>query len=161
MPDDLVTRVAAHLAGRPVEVRHLRPPFEGALGCAIKSAGAAVLYVTPNLEAWARFSVFLHEAAHLRLHWNSIPDTDHASRPAGSIRGATPLGVVTGQPVEDEADALAGYWAKWAARNADPYEPDAIRARLKGLLNWRPPEPQHEIKPLAGTKAVIITRKDR
>lgn len=134
---------AAHLAGVPVEIRHARPPYQTAMGSAHKTAaGGAVIYVVPNLPDPDRLRVYLHELAHLRLHWQFIPTAGHEQQPGGSIssKGMTRLGDAIGRPVEAQADRLADEWMQYADARAAALDRDYGLGWFKALIQWKPKE---------------------
>lgn len=111
---EVLSRVSALLAGRPVEMRIEPPPYEGALGCVINDGGKCLVYVHSCLHGEEFLEVLLHELAHVKLHFSLTPPTTHARSGAWSIPRAAVkrLGDAIGRPVEDEADTLAHTWLK-------------------------------------------------
>lgn len=134
--------LAQRLAGRPVEIRWQHPPYAEALGCAIKTRdGEAVAYITPTWDEPNKvYRTYLHEMAHLRLHWDVMPKTNHADQPSGSMAGggSTQLGNIIHRPIEDEADALKADWMAHAENNT--WRPSDPNECLKALMDWLPTE---------------------
>ncbi len=80
---ELFERVAAHLSGRPVVFRWQEPVWNFASGAAYKSlSNDAIIDVNPG--ATSTIYTFLHEVAHVRVHWGEIVPSYIWHAPPGS-----------------------------------------------------------------------------
>lgn len=72
--DLLYSRVAPHLAGRPVILEWQTPLLPGARGLTLRSGDKALIQIDPDLDREQRLETFLHECAHARLHFDRLAD---------------------------------------------------------------------------------------
>lgn len=128
MPDvALFERVASRLTGRPVEVRFQEPPIVGCRGLADRDKdGNATITIEPGMDQDNELFVFLHEVAHIKLHYNHMEPSDFSSLPQRSVPqpkdGEPPPGRAY---QENQANVLANVWKTWGktlrSRDVDWY----------------------------------------
>jgi len=142
MSDELALwqTTAEHLAGRSVLLRLQQPVDAWAWGeTYLNHGGQVVIDLRPGLPPAENFRMFLHEVAHARLHmWTISPSID-SYLPAGSDN-TPPAGgwdYYRRDPREQEADALAGIWAKWAEPFAKAYPDRENLAKILALQYWQ------------------------
>jgi hypothetical protein len=138
----LVEQVANHLAGQEVQIRWQEPSCEHALGQIYRTPeGKVIVDISDNLSLSAKFDVFLHELAHVRLGHAQIatPGNDY-KQPSQRIKRSQNERYTwrTSKP-EADADQLAHEWLTYAQAHTWKFErigePD-IAAHLRALLKW-------------------------
>lgn len=180
---ELSQKVAKYLCGQPVTVRSRQPHIAQASGFTYRHPEAgAIIDVRPGMTAADELETFLHECAHVKMHYENLLVTRHSELPSASYRYSDHImNVRAASPhkQETEADALTVEWMRYAmAAGPDP------TARLQRMLGWYPaelramiaaivpgavraalnPEPTKVIqpfKPLSPTAKVVTTKRNR
>lgn len=111
------TRLAVRcLAGRPVEVRLQPPPppWDDCDGLALRNEAGGVVYINPALPDDRYLYVVAHEAAHIKMHWSTMPPVAAGQQlpapPAAPSIGALKAAALR----EREADDQAARWVAYA-----------------------------------------------
>jgi hypothetical protein len=131
------TKVAEHLCGRPVMVRFRRPRVRNYVGCPYKTEdGQAIIDLDRERAGYLALKVFLHECAHIRLHFEAFSPGDSYRAPSGSDALSPLVTVATyrKQPRETEADRLAERWLKAARAGAGRFLRSGLDASLWPLM---------------------------
>jgi hypothetical protein len=135
--NSLARDAARRLIGRDIRLEHRAPGIAGRDGQALKTARGPVIQICPYCEDW--LSVFLHELAHVKLHYDRLPgEALQALPPQGkNLTGIERLTSSRTHPVinrqEAEADALAARWLAYALK-VEPY--GGMPDRLYALTNY-------------------------
>jgi len=120
----LYSKVATHLAERPVEVRWQLPeqdlgPGGGKVtGVCGREGNKAIIEVAPDLPEEEQYDVFLHELAHARLHADKVYDALTEQRPDFSAPVLQPLRKAVYDEREAEANLQKAVWAIYAKQHA-------------------------------------------
>lgn len=133
--------LARHLTGRRVTVERRAIPSIGTVGAAfLADDGEPVIMVDPDPPGLDPFWVYLHECAHVRLHFADLVKSNMHTRPPDVVSDNT---TIERDPVyvyqETEADALANTWLDYARRHARPiagYDMGELGLML-ALLSWQ------------------------
>lgn len=140
---NLLAQVAAHLAGRAVTIRFVRPFLKGMPGIAYNHLGAAVIDLDPE-QLTADYKthglrLYLHETAHILLDWGTLQPSTHGNRaPASVDLSPRKRAEFNADPSEDPADALALGWLEYAEQHHMKYPTwSGLRSRLISLLDWK------------------------
>ncbi len=72
--DLLYSRVAPHLAGREVILEWCPPILPGARGLTLRGGDKALIQIDPDIDREQRLETFLHECAHVRLHFDGLAE---------------------------------------------------------------------------------------
>lgn len=138
----LMRAVACKLAGRPVELRCQRPVYVGRNGQAYKGRGEiGVIDIDPFLTLERQFYVLLHEAAHIKHDFATLPETSHLREASIDIRAEDRL-IYAYHPVikaqESRADQAAKAWQAYADKHYREYSPDYgdLVRKLLALTNY-------------------------
>jgi hypothetical protein len=139
----LVEQTACYLAGQDVIIRWRDPIAEHAVGQVVKSEeGKIIIDISDRLTLDAKFSVYLHELAHVRLgHAQFVNPGNQYKKPSQSVKQEEEQRMKW-RKSESESDAnqLARDWLLFSQKNAWKYiksnEPN-IAAQLRALLTWR------------------------
>jgi hypothetical protein len=140
----IAPQAAWRLAGRPVAVEWQASPVPGTVGCCCRIGATAVLVVDPNQADYAVYRTLLHEAAHARLHFDTLPNRFEGSKRAQmpdsqrlifeAVRdGFKGLAAAIRAEHEREAEALEERWATFADKHAAQ---NTIAHRLLALKGW-------------------------
>jgi hypothetical protein len=146
--DRLFYKAAAHLTGRKdVQVRMRVPSVKDADGFAcLDKLGLPLIEIKPDLSDERKLFVLCHECAHIKKQskdWKANPNSDAFSESQRSPRSYWdyPGIKAVAQANEDEADALATTWVKYAYSNCSIYGGEIeLEKWLKALAGWMPPE---------------------
>ena len=123
--------LATLIAGRTVDVRCAG--LAGLWGKTERSGDRAIIHLSPDTPEGEQVDTFLHEVAHVKLHWQTLPDRAATRRPGGRrfTPGEAMLRKALVKVQEDEADAAAGRWRKrLEASDGHP------AAAIFGVLTW-------------------------
>ena len=136
---DLYKAVSEKLSGRKIILRFVQPSRSDADGQVTRLAnGQALVEINPNVEADKEFFNFLHELAHLKLHWDTLVVSE--PRKAMSLRPRSvskPKNYVEDNR-EGEANIQASLWKRYAELNYIKYEPGTKEAlMLEALYYWK------------------------
>jgi hypothetical protein len=136
---DLYLAAIRNLTGRAVRLRYRAPVYVGRDGQAYKTGGG-VIDLNPGLQFKDHYFVLLHEAAHVKLDFETLPD--NADLPPGSVnvtqqdRLLYQRGIA--HPVilklEDRANALYKVWDKWAEKNYNRFGHAGMTREVRKLL---------------------------
>jgi len=131
----LAEYVARYLSGRDVEIWWVEPETNmAAVGAAFRNGRKGLIQIVPGLSPDRMLGVLVHECAHLRLHWDSLPylgawrNTRHASFRAVS----TPEKTARFNKREREAEELEAYWLRWASERGE-----SVTDQMGALLYWK------------------------
>jgi len=145
---DLAAFVARRLSGRQVVIRCQQPAYSGDVATTHRNrAGKVIIDLSPALlsgDAEKFLHVLCHEAAHAKLHAPTFARSDIDRQPPASLSEGKLSAARKAARArrEDEAEAQAAEWMKYARRQAarlqrsDPRLSD-IEARLWALANWK------------------------
>ena len=136
---DLYKVVGAKLSGRKIILRFVQPSRSDADGQVTRlTTGQALVEINPNVEADKEFFNFLHEIAHLKLHWDTLVVSE--PRKAMSLLPKSvsrPKNYVEDNR-EGEANIQASLWNRYAELNYIKYEPGTKEAlMLEALYYWK------------------------
>ena len=132
--DWLYTAVARRLTGRPCKVEFVQPYIKKTRGLAARKGDTGIIQIRPGLGEDQTLETYLHEVAHVRLHFKGLMGLPKQARPE-SYRLTVPEGEMEAhEQREDEARTLAAHWEEYADENATGPE---LRHRLAALLDWR------------------------
>jgi len=110
----LLRAAATRLAGRPVDIEWRPPDAPYQKGAARRAGNTGIVVIDPDLEGQDLFDVYLHELAHVRLHFETIPDD--LARPLVAAkadpRGSTAWSRAAYARREQDAAELACQWAE-------------------------------------------------
>jgi hypothetical protein len=135
---DLYKRTGEHLAGRRLILRFQPPNIKAEPGRRILgsmsplSDGRALIDILPGLGAESELETFLHELAHIPLHFGELaarPPAQAMAIYAEPVTTACPPATKTKQ--ESEADTLAAQWLDYAKSHAERSD---LESRLWALL---------------------------
>ena len=137
---ELAEETAPILAGRAVVI-NWTGPRDGRYGkgMAGRLGDVAIVDLAPSLPPGEFLAVYLHELAHIRRHWATIPDEAEASleaRPKGRLF-PNPWARLAYERREKEAEAQARQWSTWLAGQL-PGGRGSLEAALVTLGKWRP-----------------------
>jgi hypothetical protein len=127
--------VATRLSGHPVELRWDDPAdARYHYGVARKAGTVGIIEIEPWHDQQKILDVLLHETAHLRQHWDSIPDDlvdpPEAQRRRPVLRGVSKVAQAFYHGREREADELAARWKAWAWEHS---RDGTLEAQLEAL----------------------------
>jgi hypothetical protein len=114
--------VARRLVKREVVIDWTRPTKTDADGLCFRLGKRVGIEIDPTLEGVDLLRVLLHELSHAALHADDYMSDRLAKKaavtppPANSILGRMKTNIHARR--EDEADAQADHWLKWAEANA-------------------------------------------
>ena len=130
----LFNMVARRLSGRRVQVEFRKPALQGTRGFAFRDEHQAIIHVSLDLEPAERLKVFLHEVAHVKLHYDILSSNSMFAGEPGSVRWKA-------KPEHDErwnakaketdVERLAGEWLDYVEEHAAG---EGMKFKLKTLL---------------------------
>ena len=138
---DLYKAVGEHLAGTRIILKFQqpgRPDADGQLTRLLDNR--ALIEVIPYRGEDRTLKIFLHELAHIRLHWKDLQAIEPSKALAAAPGTLTPGGDLAKYPTqENQADALADKWLQYANehrnRNNDA---GPLENKLLALLEMTP-----------------------
>jgi len=132
--DYLYSQAAPRLAKHPVELRWEKPFMANCRGLALRTGKSGLIYISPELDPEQRLKTFLHECAHVRLHYRFLADLAQFTPQPGAQ--PTPHRLTERALTDDvfarreqEAQELAGKWLD----QVDGLE--TVREKLTALIS--------------------------
>lgn len=107
-----------NLTGQNPVIKFEPSPSKGAFGSVTRDlAGVLTVYIHPNLDLNSIFEVFLHEAAHVKLHAPAIAKSNLPTMAADTYTNTARTDAHY-QADESAADQLRAAWLDYANKNA-------------------------------------------